>query len=297
MFIVHGNKSTLRGPNVELLNSIKELEADPTVLGASFFLTQVWLDVPEIASTAVVITAGDVDAAQEYANQLGRLMWAKRHEYVVQLPSAKEAVREALQVDGGPVVLADLGDGAGGGAAGDSTSILRELLGVSRDMGGTALLTVTDPEAVALAMAKGEGAEVTMDIGGKISGEYFEPVQVTGVIQYIGKPTYKPYDVETPMGLSIVLALDEIRILITDKPVFVYAPEIYAAVGLDPLNAKIVVVKSGAQFLRYWESAAREIILVSTPGPTSSDITSMPYRRRPRPMFPWDDWDWEGRTQ
>ena len=42
----------------------------------------------------------------------------------------KDAVARALALDGRPVVLADIADNTGGGAAGDTTEILRELLRV-----------------------------------------------------------------------------------------------------------------------------------------------------------------------
>ncbi len=42
----------------------------------------------------------------------------------------REAVARAIAADGRPIVLADMADNTGGGAAGDGTEILRELVRV-----------------------------------------------------------------------------------------------------------------------------------------------------------------------
>ena len=292
MIVAPGNQSTGDGPNVEVLAATRRVESQPGVLAASFFEPQSWLDLGEIGATAVVITDGTADASH-HARELASHMWVARHDFVQHLPTAAEAVNEALRTPGGPVVLSDLGDGAGGGAAGDSTVLLRELLKESQDAEGQILLTVTDAESVAAATGAGVDATVHLAVGGKISREHFQPVHVTGIVTYVGTPTYRPYHVEAPMGQTAVISAGRVCIVMTEQPIFVYAPEVYSAVGLEPLQAKIVVVKSGAQFRAHWEGKARRIILVNTPGPTSNDLLALPFRRLPRPMFPWDDPDWQ----
>jgi microcystin degradation protein MlrC len=293
MLLAPGNQYTERGPNAELLAAVRRLEAEPGVLGASFFEPQAWLDLADVGAAALVITRQDTAAAQEAARRLARMLWARRHQFVLPQPTAAEAVDEALRTASGPVVLSDLGDGAGGGAAGDSTVLLREFLRVSHTHPGPFMLTLTDPEAVAAAAVRGVGARLTLSVGARLSPDYFEPIDVTGTVEYVGRPTYKPYHVETPMGQTAVLAVAGIHIVMTDKPIFVYSPDVYSAVGLDPFKAKIVVVKSGAQFRQHWESTARKILLVNTPGPTCNDLLSLPFRRLTHPMFPWEDWDWQ----
>src|SRR5207249_1492964 len=56
--------------------------------------------------------------------------WRHRGEFLHTAPPPGEAVARALAADGRPVVLADIADNTGGGAAGDTTEILRELLRV-----------------------------------------------------------------------------------------------------------------------------------------------------------------------
>lgn len=292
MLVTPGNQYTSDGPNAELLAATRALEAESGVLAASFFQPQPWLDVSEIGAAALVITRRDQAGAERHTRQLAQLMWEQRHAFELQLPGPAEAVAEALREPQGPVVLSDLGDGAGGGAAGDSSVLLREFLRAAPEGGGPFMLTLTDPEAVAAAEAAGLGATLTIPVGGKLTSAHFRPVEITGRVAYLGTPSYKPYQVVTSMGRTALLIAAGIQLVITDRPIFVYSPEVYQAVGLDPFRARIVVVKSGAQFRQFWEGRARRIILVNTPGPTCNDLRLLPFRHLPHPLFPWEDWDW-----
>ena len=49
-----------------------------------------------------------------------------------------------------------------------------------------------------------------------------------------------------------------------------------------------MVVKSHIQFRAGYEGIADEIILLDSPGMSSDHLTDLPFRRIPRPMFPWD---------
>jgi microcystin degradation protein MlrC len=293
MLISPARQATAAGPFADLMGEAIALEREPGILGVSLFPVQPWLDIPRLGFTVLVATAGDAARAQREADRLGRLVWAKRHEFDLDAPKADEAVRQALAVEGGPVVIADLGDGPGGGAGGDSTALLRAMLAQHAGAAGPALLTLTDPEAVPAAQAAGVGGRLTVTLGGKLSAGFYEPIQVAGVVTYLGTPSYSAYKGETSMGPTTVLDVDGVFIVLTQKPVLSVTPSPFEAVGLDPRRCKMVVAKSGSQFREEFEPFARAIIYANTPGPCSSDFPSLPYRRLTRPMYPWEDWDWQ----
>ena len=54
-------------------------------------------------------------------------------------------------------------------------------------------------------------------------------------------------------------------------------------------DAKLVVVKSPADFRASYGPFAREIIFPDTPGPASSNLKRLDFTRVPRPLFPLDD--------
>jgi microcystin degradation protein MlrC len=92
--------------------------------------------------------------------------WEHRREFLHVAVPVPEAVARALAIDGRPVVLADIADNTGGGAAGDGTAVLRELLRVgARD---ATVACIWDPEAAAACTRAGQGAEVTVRVGRSI---------------------------------------------------------------------------------------------------------------------------------
>src|SRR5439155_163920 len=90
----------------------------------------------------------------------------KTYPHVDMDARGREATAHALAADGRPVVLADIADNTGGGAAGDTTEILRELLRVGARPATVAC--VWDADAVQACARAGVGATVTVDVGGKV---------------------------------------------------------------------------------------------------------------------------------
>src|SRR5262249_59078762 len=82
---------------------------------------------------------------------------------------------------GGPVVLADMADNGGGGAAGDGTELLRELLRVGAP--SAVVACIWDPAAAAACAKAGVGATVTLPVGGKVDDRHGAPVMVTGRVR------------------------------------------------------------------------------------------------------------------
>jgi len=289
------NGQTRSGPMADLLSVARKWEEQGEILSGSVFLVQPWLDIPVTGCAVVVVTDGRRERGQELADTLGRRMWAKRGEFDIPLASVEEAVGRAASAGGRPVVLADPADATGSGATGDSTGILRGLLDLALD--APSILTVTDPEAVEAASRAGTGGTVRVRVGGKRDRVYNEPVEVEAQVEYTGEPSFRfkgPFQtgVRFNMGPVAVLRVGGIAILVSDHPQITVDPEIYRAVGLEPTEAQIVVVKSPNLFRAAYEPIAHEIIVVNAPGLASPDIGSLPFRNLPRPFYPFDrDWD------
>ena len=88
------------------------------------------------------------------------------------------------------------------------------------------------------------------------------------------------------LGLDLV---GGIHLVIMEKPVLQWDPQLYRSLGLEPSEARIVVVKSPAAFRAAYEPIAAEIIMVDTPGAASANLRSMPWERIRRPIYPLDD--------
>ncbi len=90
------------------------------------------------------------------------------------------------------------------------------------------------------------------------------------------------------MGHCAVVQAGQVSVLILGNAVMTVDPAMYRAVGLEPADARIVVVKSHIQFRAGYDEIAREIILLDSPGMSSDHLETLPFRRIPRPMFPFD---------
>lgn len=86
-----------------------------------------------------------------------------------------------------------------------------------------------------------------------------------------------------------VLQMDNIHVVVGRAPDAGHDPQVYRSVGLEPRDAKLVVVKSPADFRASYGPFAREIIFPDTPGPASSNLQRLDFTRAPRPLFPLDD--------
>lgn len=169
---VHTSRQPARG----FVERMQSLEGKDGVLSVSLTHGFSWGDVPEMGTKLLVYTDGDAAKAQALARQLADEVIAMRDALTVPYPGIDASLDAALAFDGGPVVLADGADNPGGGAASDSTFILRRM--VERGITNAALGPMWDPIAVRIAFDAGVGARLTMRIGGKISPLSGDPIDL-----------------------------------------------------------------------------------------------------------------------
>jgi microcystin degradation protein MlrC len=286
-----GSQGTARGPMRRLYDLAEEMEKDPAVISISIFAGFPLADIPEAGLGIYVVTNDDQAKAEALAERLARLSWEHRSEFVHTALPVPDAVAAALAADGRPIVLADMADNTGGGAAGDGTEILRELLRVRARSAVVACLW--DPAAVAACMKAGVGSRITLDVGGKIDGRHGAPLTVTGVVRTLsdGRFIYKgPMMRGLPgrLGPTAVLDVDDVKVILITHRKQALDPEMIRFVGIDPLEEKILVIKSTIHYRAAFEPIAKEIIEVDAPGLSSSNLERFAFTRVRRPIFPLD---------
>jgi microcystin degradation protein MlrC len=281
---------TSGGPMKRWFDQAREHERDPRVLTISNFPMQPWLDVEEGGWSTVVVTDGDQALAERLADEMADLAWSMRAEFqhTTSIPP-DSAVRAAEEAAGGIVVLSDTGDSVFGGSPGDSTVLLESMLRVG--IRGRALVPLVDATAVAVLADAGEGAVVTLPVGGGRSG-FFRPVEVTGTVRRVAAGQIDIGDLfqhEFDMGRTVVLDLGAVTLLISELPgIGGNHPDVYRAFGVEPAEHKMAVLKTASNF-QYFAPLTSQVIRVNTPGPTQSDIRGLTWQRVPRPMYPLDD--------
>ena len=281
----------LPGPYQRLMQTAAAAESDQ-VLAADVFTVQPWLDIEDLGFAAVVYTDNDPELAEAVAADLAALAWSEREAFMeLHLVPIEEAIARAVAAPEGPIVLSDMADGTGAGSPGDATAVIAALLAADLDV--PALVCVRDPEAAAEAIAAGVGATVELTVGAKLDTVYNRPVTIRGEVTFAGPASFRfggggYTGVEMEMGTCAVIQAGQVSILITSNSVFTVDPEMYRAVGLEPKDAKIVVVKSHIQFRAGYDDIAKEIILLDSPGMSSDHLEALPFKRIPRPMYPFD---------
>ena len=278
-----------------MLGVVRDVEAAigrPGMLSASAAEGYPYADVAEMGMAFLAVHDGDAGAARDAARWLARRAWERRAQMVGDIPSPEEALRRAAAATRGPVVLMDVGDNIGGGSSADSTVILE----AARRLGIRGLLqTLYDPEAVRACVAAGVGAVVTLAVGGKTDEMHGRPVVVSGRVRTISDGQFED---PTPThggfryfdgGTTVVLeTTDEHTLVLESRRVGNTSLEQMYSAGVRPERKRIVVAKGVVSPRAAYAPIATEIILVNTPGVTTADLSFFQYRRRRRPLYPFE---------
>jgi microcystin degradation protein MlrC len=268
-------------PMRAVFRRMKRAERRGEALAASTFMVHPWNDDPALGWSTCVVTDGDPAAADRLADELAEMCWDRRHDQPPQFAGPTEAIAAARKATWrrklGVVTMSDASDVVTAGAPGDSTHLLRALLEQ-----GAGLLTyaaVRDPSAIERLWPRGAGDIVAMPIGGTLDPARSQPLPVRGTV--VGK-----YD-QPGFGKTVVLAVEHLRIVITEGPAMVMRPAFYKNVGLDIWAADVVVVKNFFPFLMFFLPYNRKTVFVRTHGVTDFDASFA--LRFDGPMFPRDE--------
>lgn len=282
---------TSHGPMKVWFDRARAMESDPRVLQASNYPMQPWLDVAEGGWSTIVVTDNEPVLAEKLADELADLAWSLRAEF--QKKDAlliDEAVRMADAAPKGVVVLSDTGDTVFGGAAGDSNLILEAVLRLG--IKSRVLMPLIAPDTVARLVQAGVGAQVTLPLGGNVAKAFFQPLEVTGTVRRIGGGVVnltKHYQDEVDMGRTVVFDVGPVTLLISElRGVAGNLPDVYRALGVEPTDYKMAVLKTASNF-QYFASITSQVIRVDTRGPGQSDVFGLPWKRIPRPIYPLDE--------
>ena len=123
-----GAYQTPKEPMRSYVDAMIAREGKDGILSLSLTHGFPWGDHPLVGSRALAITDDDPGLADKTARELGDALWEIRDGLRSRFPSIDAALTRATEANTHPVVLADYADNAGGGAPGDSTFMLREVL-------------------------------------------------------------------------------------------------------------------------------------------------------------------------
>lgn len=250
-------------------------------------------DVPEAGVAFSLITTGDEDEAQVALDRLEHLALALKELGLPTEWALDEALAEVKRDPAGPNIIVEPSDNIGGGAPGDGTAVLR---GFIRHGLINAAVAIADPAAVMALDGATPGEARRLAIGGKGSRLDEGPVEldVTFVSRSNGEFTLEDRNshlaamqgIHFSMGPSAVVEHRGIKILLTSRKTPPFDLAQFRSQGINPEELSVIGVKAAVAHRRAYDPIARRSFTVTTPGPCSSDLKSLPYRRLRSPAFP-----------
>ncbi|HYM33357.1 MAG TPA: M81 family metallopeptidase [Candidatus Cybelea sp.] len=275
-------------PMRSFVDRIKALEGKDGVLSVSVAHGFPWGDVADLGTKIVVVTDDRADKGAALAEKLGRELIGLRGKTAPKQLSIDDALERALAIEGGPVVLADTADNAGGGAPSDSTFVLKALL--DRGIESAALGPMWDPIAVRLAFEAGEGAHLPLRIGGKVGPVSGQPLDLDVRVMALREDHRQTFGKATaPLGASAVVRVKGIDIVLNSTRTQAFGTDLFTGLGVDLAAKKLIVVKSSQHFYASFAPIAKAVLYVGAPGTLSSDYKRFDYRKVKRPIWPLDD--------
>lgn len=278
--------ATTDEPAKGLYACLGAIEAEHSgIWDAALMVGYVWADEPRVTACAVM-TGTDRPAMERAARDLAAAYWEARDRFVFGSPTGSifEMLDLALASPTAPVILADSGDNPTAGGAGDRADLLAAL--IARSAKGVQLVAIADRSATEAAYAAGKGATLILDVGGTIDVEGSRPVTVSAQVEQLAV-TDDPSEREARLkvgGIDLVVSARR-------RPYHTLAD--FGRLGLDPREARLVVVKSG-YLSPELAALARPSLMALSPGIVDQDIERLPRHRTTRPLFPLDrDFDFE----
>ena len=290
-------RTTTDNPMTTLLARAEALEkSDPDVLLVSLHAGFTPADLEEAGPSVSVTGNGDDPKFMAIAESYMDYAWETRHFDSNTYLSVPETVQEIerLLAEGaglGPIIVADFSDNPGSGAYGDSTLMLDGLIkaGVKNACFGT----ICDSEAAAILVAAGEGAEVSVKLGGKVDPAFGAPLALTGTVTRITDGVYVAQGprwkgVTHHLGPTAIFKVGGIEIVVASNRLQLTEVEAFTHAGIDPRTKDVVAVKSMQHFRAAFQPLAREVLICDAGALSTKDISKLPFTKLRRPIFPLD---------
>jgi microcystin degradation protein MlrC len=266
-------------------------EAKPGVLDCTFFHGFGWTDLPRSGVSIYAATDNDPALAKQAAEDVAAYLWNRKGDFMLEPCPPAEAIRRALAVEGRPVVINDGADDPGGGAPGDGTHLLRAM--IEADLTDACFGFIVDPETATQAHAAGVGKTIAVRLGGRSDDLHGAPIETDAYVKCLTDGKFKHTTPAAPgwavnYGLCARLVIGGVDVIVTSWRTQTLDQEVFLLHGIDVMRYKIIALKSSDHFRGAFIPIAAAIIRTDTPGIVSADLTSLPYQRLQRPIWPLD---------
>lgn len=268
-------------PAKSLYALLETLESEHTHL--SFTTGFPAADFPE-CSPVIWAYADSQQEAKKLCDALADAAESVEREFAGKLFTPDEAVQYAMakaNTATKPIIIADAQDNPGAGSNSESTGMLKAL--VANNASNAAIGLIVDPEAVQLAIEAGEGATLQLSLGGKSGIKNDTPFEAEFLVEKISNgqakalgPYYRNRTLE--MGPSVCLRIGGVQVVVASEKIQMADRVMFSFIGVDPLAADILVVKSTVHFRADFTPIAEEIIVATAPGSMPMILEELPWQ-------------------
>jgi microcystin degradation protein MlrC len=288
-------------PMKSLQEATRREEKRPGVLAATVLGGFPMVDVHHAGLSVITVTDGDLELAEAARDRLLAQAWEAREELVYRPRGLRAAVETARAANKAPAILLDHADNVGSGGTSDVMTAIEAVLAAGLDR--VAMAALCDPEAVAAMHAAGEGAEITLDLGGKTDmpalGLVGRPLRLTGRVLKVSNgrwivegPMYTGVEVNT--GPAAVFETGGMRIVVTSRHHEPWDTGILTNNGIDPAACNYILLKSRIHYRAGFQPVQNDPgahFTLDGEGVTTSDNSLLTYRTLRRPIYPLDPAD------
>jgi microcystin degradation protein MlrC len=196
-----------------------------------------------------------------------------------------------------PVVLADTQDNPGAGGNGDTTGLLKSLIGQKAQDAVLGLLI--DGEAAKRAHEIGLGFTSSFKLGGRSNIPGDSPFEGEFTVERLGDgrftctgPMFKGFRMQLGnMALLRSKSSPGVRVVLASRKCQAADQEMFRHLGVEPRRSRILALKSSVHFRADFQPMAKEVLVVKAPGPALADPTEFKWTRlrkglRMRPLGP-----------
>ncbi|WP_047464200.1 M81 family metallopeptidase [Rhizobium rhizogenes] len=271
--------STVDEPAKSLYDLLPGIDAIDGVWDASLMVGYVWADEPR-ATAAAIMTGTDRAVLEREAKRLAQAYWDVRKDFVFgcETGSIEECVAKAIASPTAPVVLAESGDNPTGGGVGDRAEVLAEL--IAKGATGVVFAGIADKAATEACYAAGVGAKLDLTVGASLDTKGSKPVTATFTIKFL-------LQTDDPADRQAVVSIGGIDLVVSAKRRPYHNIADFTRLGLDPHQAKIIVVKSG-YLSPDLAPIANPNLMALSPGVVDQFVERLPRLRKQKPTYPFD---------
>lgn len=286
---------TVSGPGKEIMEFTAACVKKYNLIDATFFFGFSAADCP--CSSCSVLVVADGYTPQKEAEEIAAFVWQRRYDFSEPSLSVAEAMDSALsKVKDGYVVINEASDNPGGGAPGDGTHLLREM--IKRNLPGTIMGPLTDPGAVKYLFDNHKvGDVVDISVGGKIDPVNGEPMRLESaeIINFSNGKLISaaPINFGAPMdyGKTVRLRQGNVEVIVVSDRFQTYDDRPFIMTGCDMSRYKVLGLKSMNHFRGYFQSRADAIVTADPPGQCPINLKLYDYKNIEHPILPLEEVD------